>query len=653
MSDLNPAQREAVEHGDGPLLIAASPGSGKTACATSRVAKLLERGVSAHRILLLTFTNKAANEMRERVVKYVGADAKRVVAGTFHSVCVRLLRGFESDALRDGRKKDFSIYDGDDSEGCVKMAISELELDKKEFKASEFREKISLAKANALTWQDMPEDDDLAIIGKRIWQRYEEILKHNNALDFDDLLNVVMRRAEADDDCGRALRQRFTHVLVDEYQDTSHVQFRLVKALGSSRNISVVGDPNQAIFSFRAADPKNIRDFAKEFPDAKVVHLATNYRSSKNIVSTFNSLVPEGFATTDNPVGDRTLIRSFGDDAAEARFVVAGILNKIANGTPPGEIAVLYRIHALSRSIEEELRRQGQRYQLVGGMGFYERKVVKDSMAYLRLISNPDSDLDFERIINEPARGLGEKAVAKIRERARNAGKSLSAGVEDALASGLITGKAYEGLQRFYYVMKQVREVAEGTSHGRLAAAANHLLTATGYRLSLETKFNRFKKERKAAEAEKVVQDKYNLEQVVAAVDAYEKRVEKATLQGYLEEVSLISAQDDLGGAKITLATGHSTKGLEFDAVWVVGFERGMLPFALAATEAEQEEEGRLAYVMCSRPRKWLTISYCDERFLRGRIETTGPSEFLDRIPVECSIWRERDEKLEALKGKR
>lgn len=986
MNKLNPSQQAAVDHGDGPLLIDAVPGSGKTAALTRRTAALVERGVPPGRIVLLTFTNKAAEEMRSRIAKIISHEkARRIWAGTFHSICVRLLRSFESDAHRDGRKKDFSIYDESDSSGCIRMAIGELNLDKKKFKDSVYREQISQFKSKGLTWEDVPETEELEVIGKRIWQRYEEILLHNNALDFDDLINVVMRRVEAKDSLGEALRTKWTHVLVDECQDMNDVQARLVKSFASgTRSVTAVGDffqciprgqlvrtslgdrpietlsvgdtvlalkdgkllgvpitrvsrstksiafefdlgehgkfqatrehvlfasiedprgsfvylmyrrdmgfrigvsrtvgyqgkhfvvrtqqesaerlwilawfehysqaaeqeamwayeygiprepfrsragmwcadavatsrlfkkfgqngrklledraiefekPNyfakangserivvnlqigekhghrveietslvephvavslglgqtskgtwrtrrcfpdyvaaracadnlaetlggyvvehlacmrgkaarrmlsvgaasvhvgmsvpvvsgdkllavpvldrtevacdeafdlevkdlatfivngvvvhNSIYGFRGANPQHVKNFAVDtYHDAKVVQLSDNYRSTKNIVACFNSLVEGAHARTDNEIGEKVSIRGFPDESAEARHVVAGIREQIAKGTRPSECVVLYRVHAISRAIEEELRRHGIRYQVVGGMNFYDRKVVKDAMAYLRLIANPDSDLDFERIINDPPRGLGDKAVDRIRERARAAGKSLAAGMTDALAAGIVTGKAETGLRNFFFMHKQANDILWDGQPAAVSRMANHVLQASGYRAFLETKKKKCEADRNPAKLEKAVQDQYNLEQVVAAVAAYEQRVEKPTLLGFLEEAALMSAQDELKGDKVSLMTAHAAKGLEFDYVWAIGFETDTLPIALAVTLDEVAEEARVAYVMCSRPRKKLSLTYCEERMKYGRTEPTGPSFFLERIPEECSDWPERDEK--------
>lgn len=639
---LNPAQQQAVDHGDGPLLINATAGSGKTRTITERTAALLRRGVDPQRLLLVTFTNKAAGEMKERIAKIVGSDlASKLWAGTFHSVCQRVLRSLESDTHREGRTKGFSIYDEDDTLGCVKGAMAELNIDPKTVSAKDLREFISRAKSNGLTPNDVEvaEGDDLADMQRSVWQRYEIILRANNAYDFDDLLNVTMRIAEGSDEVARLLRTRWQYVLVDEYQDTSEVQFRLVKALAKSRNLSVVGDINQSLYAWRGAKPDNILDFAKtHYPDAKVVDMKTNYRSTANIVRFANAFVVNGDAEAAKGDGEKVIVRGFRDEDAEAVFVADGIEARIKAGHSAGECVVLYRNHVLSRAVEDQLRRRGIRYDVVGGMSFYERKVVKDILAYLRLIANPESNLDFERVVNIPPRGLGDKAVAKIRERARERGVSLSRGVQAAIAEDVVTGKPRESLSRFFYLLKHANEDLEKRP---ASVVADGLLSSTGYRKFLDERIEKLKREKKHSDAEKAERDREHIEAVVAAIAGYEQRVSKPSLQGYLDEVALITAQDDAKGDKVLLSTVHGFKGLEADAVWVIGFEHGILPSS--RDDSDTDEDQRVAFVACSRARKTMTVTYAHERMRYGRYEHTGPSEFLDMVDEDCRDWPERD----------
>ena len=649
---LNAAQKRAVDHGSGPLLINATAGSGKTRAITHRAASLLARGVDPKRLLLVTFTNKAAKEMKERIAHIVGAQqANAIWAGTFHSVCCKLLRSFEDDRSRDGRKKDFSIYDQDDCLGCIKGAMGELNIDPKKVKPSDIQEFISRAKSEGYTPEDLRDvdgSDELASDQKATWKRYESILKGNNAFDFDDLLNVVMRAAEGRDSVGQSLRQKWTHVLVDEYQDTSEVQFRIVKAFAASRNLSVVGDVNQSLYAWRGARPQNIIDFARvHYPDAVVVDMKTNYRSTQNIVECANAFVVNGDAETGNNRGEKVLIRGFRDEDEEARFVASAIEDKIRQGTRPSECVVLYRNHVLSRAIEDELRNRAVRYDIVGGITFYERKVVRDALAYLRLLVNQDSNLDFERVINNPSRGLGDKAVSKIRERARERGVSFARGVQAALAEGVVTGKPHENLTKFFYLYRTAAQMLEEKSASEVT---DFLLTQSGYRKMLHDKLEKLQKEGRHADSQKAARDLEHVEAVVGAVAAYERRVSKPTLAGYLEEVSLITASDDASGEKVILSTVHGFKGLEADAVWVVGFEASILPPGDDAPTVEEEK--RVAFVATSRARKSMTLSYANERMRYGKYQPTGPSMFLGMISDECSDWPERDaEKKEASRG--
>jgi len=645
MADLNPAQLAAVEFGDGPLSIAAGAGSGKTRVITHRIAKMLGRGVVPARILAVTFTNKASSEMRHRIAKLVGEDkAARLWMGTFHSVACRLMRSFPPEHL-EGRKTGFSIFDENDTERCVKAAIKELELDPKRVKFGDHRGKISKGKCRALRWQDIDDrDDDLAAEAKAIWRRYEEILIANNAFDFDDLLNVAMRAIESESELGLRLRAKWDYVLVDEFQDTSNVQCRIVLALSTKRNVTVVGDLDQALYSWRGAEPDNIVAFSRDhFKEAVSVDLLENYRSTRSIVECSNAYRKVGQARTNNSLGEKVIVRGFGDENAEARFLSQAIMARIAAGTPPSECAVLYRARHLSRAIEDELRNRGIRYQVVGGVGFYERKVVKDCLSYLRLAINQDSDLDFERIINLPARGLGDAAISKLRQKSRQLGRSLAATVQAALSEGVLNGKGEAGLTRFFHMYRAAEKTLGERSPGYLTRLAAQLIDGSGYRAHLTDQLNKYLSDKKIDEAKKAEQDALHIDQVIGAVDAYEKRVSEPTLEGYLQEVSLITSQDDMKGGKVTLSTIHGAKGLEWDAVWLAGCEAGVMPSAFL--DADPEEERRVCFVACSRPRHALTITYAEERFKEGKPMVTGPSVFLDWLPVEFSEWPVRDQR--------
>lgn len=645
---LNEAQRAAVEHGDGSLLINATAGSGKTRVITHRAAKLIERGVDPDRILLVTFTNKAADEMTSRIGKLVDPQAaSRIHVGTFHGICVRLLKKFETDADREGRPRDFTIYVQDDAEAVVKGATSELGLDPKTVKPGDVHQAISRAKSDGLLPDDTPDgdsSDELAAQQRAIWRRYESITLANKAFDFDDLVNVVMRAAEKDSPTARWLRKRWHYVLVDEYQDTSIVQFRLTKQLASSGNLTVVGDVNQSLYAWRGATPENIEKFATEhYPSSKVVDMNTNYRSSKRIVEVSNAFRSNGEANTPNDLGEKVQIRSFRDAGVEARFIAQDIQTRIAMGTHPNECVVLYRHHVVSRLIEDELRKRGIPYDVVGGRKFYDRRVPRDCLAYLRLLCNPANNLALERIINTPTRGIGDKAVDTLRILAREREMSMLDAIPSVLGSDALNPAQRDGLMRFGYMFKHAQAML---AEGKPSAVAEALLKQAKIEESLLNKADALQAKSKHPEAEEMRRDAGYVAEMVAAVEAYEQRVKNATLSGFLDEVAIITAQDDASGRRVLLSTVHGFKGLEADAVWVAAFEEGTIPSGKSETDIREEE--RVAFVALSRARKFLTLTYADVRMSYGRMTPTGPSPFLDRIPVEASVWHERDQRLEA-----
>jgi DNA helicase-2/ATP-dependent DNA helicase PcrA len=644
---LNEAQQAAVDHGEGPLLINATAGSGKTRVITHRAARMVERGVDPSRILLVTFTNKAAKEMRERIAKIVSPEAaSRLKIGTFHSICVQLLKAFDDDGDREGRTKNFTIYDQSDQEATVKGAISELGLDPKQVKKEDMASFISRAKSEGKTPNDLEGSDmsdELAWQQRAVWTRYEQMTRANNAFDFDDLVNVVMRAAEANTPVARHLRARWSHVLVDEYQDTSVVQFRLVQQLASSGNLTAVGDVNQSLYAWRGATPDNILNFATtHYPSAKVVDMATNYRSTKNIVSVANAFRSNGQANTPNPTGDKAVIMSFRSPQAEAQFIAREVQRRILAGTAPSECAVLYRNKSISRLIEEELRNRGMGYDIKGGFRFYDRAVVKDVLAFLRLLVNPSSNLDFERIVNVPSRGLGDKAVDVIRQQARKDGTSMLEAIPKALQSEALRPAQREQLMRFAYMYKHAAPQVETA---RPSVLARTLMDQTRYEEALLTKASGLEAKRKHVEAEDARDDAKHVSEVIDAITAYEGRVKNPTLAGWLDEIAIMTAQDGDSGDRVQLSTVHGFKGLEADAVWVAAFEAGTLPSE--HEDSSVAEEKRVAFVALSRARKWLTITYSDWRTVFGRTTPTGPSEFLNLLTPENSTWHERDTKLE------
>lgn len=1010
---LNPPQQQAVACRKGPLLVLAGPGSGKTATVTHRTAALLTDGVDPQSVLLVTFTRKAAAEMRERVAKLVGRKAASGMwIGTFHATCARLLREMEEDSHREDRKADFVIYDQDDSKALVKNAIKSLNLDVKIWSPRETQERISRAKNAGLQPEDIVADDPRTETSKRIWTHYEQQLLRSNGFDYDDLQLVIMRLLESGRTVGQALQHRFTHITVDEYQDTNHVQFRIIDKIAASRNLCVVGDHRQcipagqmvrtpggfkpieevrvgdtvasvkggkeafrpvvavskttkevayeynlgehgqfqatkehvlfaaiddprgalvylmyrpdmgyrlgvsrtvghrgdnfvvrtqqeqaerlwvlawfdsyaegaeleahlayewqvprepfksrsgmwadgsgterlfkvfgqngrrlldwygldferpnyvaktsrrhgrvavnlvvgtkdfhrvevetshvdqeaarslgmkptgkgtfrlrvctrqladaedlamdlamglrgyvvqslsgtnakrrmlavpaasvhpgmrvpvlvdgrlqavpvlgrrtvdagdcydlqvdelgtftvndvvvhnSIYAFRGADVRNILSFSENYPDARVVDLNINYRSTPQVVSVFNALFEDCAMSTPNAPGPRVRVTQSATEEVEASDIVSRVMALVERGVAPNQIAVLYRMHALSRAIEERLRNRGIRYQVVGGRTFYERSEVKDVIAYLRLVENPHSNVDLQRVINTPRRAVSAKTVDKLREVAHLKRCSLWDAIPTLLATEKLNANTQQGLRRFMLAIKHTRQELDGTAPTlpeappvarpapqqadlfgtapqvatapaepereaspadnekfSLASLTSGLLDRTGYRQHWVAEVQKLSEKRKPVELERALQKQRNVEEVVAAVDGYEMRTSKPTLGGYLQEVALMADQDQLKGESVSLMTVHASKGLEFDAVFLVGCEEGLLPFSKAIAQDEIDEERRLMFVACSRARKYLTLTTASCRYLHGKPMMTEPSRFLEELP--------------------
>jgi len=629
---------------------------------TARAAKLIAGGVRPEEMLLVTFTNKAAGEMKERLRLMAGAEAtSRLWAGTFHSICARILRKLRGDAEREGRSADFSIYDDKDTLALVKRAATENGLDPKMTDHQEIRSWISWRKNGGGAWshaegdreprfipEDLVPESELEEKWRAIWVDYDRLLTASNAYDFDDLLGVMMRLVEGGSALGNGICHRWSHVIVDEYQDTNEVQFRLVRALSARRNLCVVGDHRQAIYGFRGANYRNILLFKDRYEDAEVVSLDTNYRSDGNIVTCFNALFEDSEMkpVVGRSAGKKIEVAGCIDEEHEATAVCGRIATALEMGVPPSEIAVLYRVHALSRAIEERLRDSGLAYQVVGGLSFYERSVVKNALAYVRLVTNPHSDVDLERVINLPPRGLGPDAIGRLHVLAAERRCSLWDAIPSLIP--LCTPKPARGLQSFQLLVKQAQEDYSSKRVG-LADIVESLLVRSGYRQRLmeerttrqekigaedlrrpKTRKGRVAKE--VVEAERAEQNLLNLDQVVAAVEAYEGRIREPTLQGYLEEVALITDQDQLKDGAVSLMTIHAAKGLEYQYVFVVGVESKILPFVRAE---DLSEELRLLFVAVSRAKKSLSLSYAMARRMFGQIEQKCPSDFLNRVPLE------------------
>ncbi len=636
LTGLNPPQRQAVLHGDGPLLVLAGAGSGKTRVITHRIAHLVrERGVPVGQILAITFTNKAAGEMRERIRELVGPEANGLWASTFHSACARMLR-IEHEAA--GYERSFTIYDDADQQRIMRQVIADEGLDPKRTTPRGVLGLISAAKNELKGPGDMEDDagDDYGLqVAARLYRRYQDRLVANQAMDFDDLLMVTVQMLRRDQAVRERWQRRFRHILVDEYQDTNHAQYWLVRILAEpERNVMVVGDDDQGIYSWRGADIRNILDFKHDYPDAVTIALEQNYRSSKTILAAANAVVSRNTGRhpkelwTDRDDGEDVVIASCRDEYDEARMVLREIERAGAEGHSLDQIAVFYRTHAQSRVIEDQLVRQGVAYQVLGGPRFYERAEVKDLMAYLRVVANPADREAFTRAAGAPKRGLGPAALAKVADAADLHALPMDAVARDnAMVAGLNASQR-EGLQAMGALIERLRQMdATGSPPARVMEAA---IEESGLREAILAD----------GPMDAGVGRLENLQELVGVAQEYAARAEEPTLGGFLEEVALVSAVDeaDDDGARVTLMTVHNAKGLEYDVVMVTGLEEGLFPHARSIDDPEGlEEERRLCYVALTRARQRLILSHADGRTLRGNRMYSIPSRFIDEIPAEAT----------------
>ncbi len=622
LSSLNPMQQQAVLHGDGPLLILAGAGSGKTRTLTHRVARLIgECGVEPWRILAVTFTNKAAAEMRERIARLLGESALPWVS-TFHSMCVRILRR-EIEAL--GFRSNFVIYDDRDQERLLKDCLSELGVPEQTINARMAASLIDAAKNKGWSPADCERGDVWREGMARVYERYQTKLQRANALDFGDLLLYTVRLFEKHGATLDRYRDRFRHVLVDEYQDTNSVQYRLTNLLASRhRNLCVVGDDDQSIYRWRGAEIGNILDFERDYPDAVVIRLEQNYRSTANILTAAGAVVAcnserKGKTLwTENPSGDKVAVALLGDDLEEARFVTSEIGRLDAQGYGRRDIAIFYRTNAQSRSVEEALVRERIPYAMVGGVKFFARAEVKDVLAYLRLLVNPADSLSVRRIINVPARGIGATTVQRLADLEEEAGGLLAA-CRLALERQALRSAAAEKVKAFVDLIESFRQRLERLPYPQLTA---QLIEETGYGPAL--------REDGSAEARDRLQ---NLEELLKGME--EHAGSERTLQDYLERVALETDLDSYDGAaeRVTLMTLHSAKGLEFPVVFMIGMEEGLFPHA-RVEESGIEEERRLCYVGMTRAMKKLYLAHSVRRRVYGDFQSNPRSRFVDEIPA-------------------
>jgi ATP-dependent DNA helicase UvrD/PcrA len=621
LQDLNPQQREAVLASEGPVLILAGAGSGKTRVIATRIAHLvLDRGVASDRILAVTFTNKAAGEMRSRVESLLGGEALHAWISTFHSLCVRLLR---REAQAAGLPPGFVIYDEDDQLAAVRQALRELELSEKLHPPRRVLSRISAAKNRPGSGSDGSFAGELQ---GRLAARYAEILRQADALDFDDLLLRAVELLAREAEVRERYRRRFLYVLVDEYQDTNRPQYELVRLLtGEHGNVTVVGDEDQSIYSWRGADIRNILDFERDFKGARVLRLEQNYRSSQAILDAASALVAHNERRKGKTLravrtgGEPVRLHRASDEYEEAASVVER-LHALGSGR---RAAVLYRMNAQSRLIEEALLRARLPYVVVGGVGFYERKEVKDLLAYLRLLVSPREPLAFRRVLNAPPRGIGERTLRELERIARERAASLPEALEIALDEALLPGRASQPLGRFRELVERLRREAP-TLGVRLLL--ERILELSGYSAALAEQDGHESQERLA-----------NLAELLAAAADYEAREADPTPAGFLDRVTLISEVDAVkGDAPVVLLTLHSAKGLEFDQVFLVGLEEGLMPHARSlADDAALEEERRLCYVGMTRARAGLWLSWAQSRQVFGQRRLSEPSRFLSELPAE------------------
>ena len=631
---LNSRQREAVVHEGGPLVVFAGAGSGKTRVITYRVAHLIsEHGAAPWRILAVTFTNKAAGEMKERLLRLLGEDGAAVRVGTFHATCARLLRRHGECV---GLSKSFTIYDDQDQQALVKRVLRDLGLDAKRYQPKAMAGRINRAKQEVQGPAEIDTPDAWSEVVRRVYSTYEERLQQANALDFGDLIYRTVRALESNEQFRAEVVGRFSHVLVDEFQDTNHAQFRLVRLLAEGhQNLCVVGDDDQSIYRWRGADRRNILDFRASFPGATLVKLEQNYRSTKRILRAANAVITRNTERepkelwTDNAEGDSVLVVRTMDERDEARLVVRGLRELLSQDRSLSDVAVFYRTHAQSRVIEEALRGANLGYRIVGGMRFYDRAEVKDLLAYLRVMTNPADDMSLLRIINTPARGIGKTTITRLLDQASEQGTGLF-DLLDQGAFSQIGNAARKRLAGFHGLMMELRDVAgSGAPLGEIGAeVVNH----SGYAEML--------RHDDSPESDARFQ---NVQELVASMDEYQREHPEASLAEFLENVTLqTSADEDVGGDRVTLMTVHAAKGLEFPVVMVTGLEEQVFPFkGIDPWEdpEELEEERRLAYVAFTRAEQRLILSFAAVRRIFGQQRVGIPSRFLTELPSEDIEW--------------
>ena len=637
LEGLNDKQYEAVTNTEGPSLVIAGAGSGKTKVLTHKIAYLMgEKNVSPFNILAITFTNKAANEMKERVEKLVGDVAKDMWIGTFHSICVRILRRYID---RIGFDSSFIIFDTSDQRTLIKECLKKLDIDDKMFTDRAVQFEISNAKNEMLE----PEQYQARAMGDfrkekiaEIYTLYQNRLKENNAIDFDDIINFTIKILMNNPDVLEYYTEKFKYVLVDEYQDTNKAQFTLVSILASRYgNITVVGDNDQGIYSFRGADISNILNFERDFPGTKIIKLEQNYRCTQNILNAANAVIKNNEVKykkslwTENEEGGLPIVYSARDEYDEGRYIVEQIEHlKREEYYKYSDFAILYRMNTQSRAIEDILRREDVPYKIIGGLKFYERKEIKDIISYLRLINNPSDNIALKRIINEPKRGIGKTSLDKIQNISDETGISMYEIIKDATTYGL--NRVYANAQEFINVIEELRSIKDETKISELIKLT---LNKTGYTKALETE-NTIEAENRIA----------NLEEFLTVAVEFEEQEADQNLNNFLEGITLTSDIDGMDEEQetVTLMTLHSAKGLEFPVVFLVGMEEGIFPGHKSMAEPKDlEEERRLCYVGITRAKNQLFLTCSKQRTMFGSTSCNPVSRFLKEIPEDMLIGYE------------
>jgi DNA helicase-2/ATP-dependent DNA helicase PcrA len=627
LADLNAPQREAVEYGDGPLLIVAGAGSGKTRVITRRIAHLVSQGVRPWEILAITFTNKAAGEMKQRVSALVGDG--QVSLATFHGFCARVLR---VDGESVGLGRDYSIYDTNDQAALMREICQELGIDSQSFRPRALLWSISRLKNDAI----VPEEAEAAAMSgfeqvvARVYGRYVEALASANAADFDDLLLKVVQLFRENPEALTKYQTRYRYVLVDEYQDTNLIQYRIARDIATGHgNLCATGDPDQSIYRWRGARVQNILDFERDFPGAFVVRLEQNYRSTNHILSAATAVIESnpgrllGGLWSELGDGEKVTVLTTDDEEAEADTVVRLVEEALEEGMSLGDIAIFYRTNALSRGLERALRLHNVGYEIVGAVEFYERKEVKDLLAYLKVLANPQDSVSFLRIVNTPTRGIGKTSLERLRAWAIPMGLGPREAARRAAEVPGMTARAKKALTAFCTLLDELQQTMDGPPEETLRAIID------------TTSFEAYLRDFGGTEATERLE---NIGELEAALLAYTRSAEEATVGGFLEETALVSDVDQYEGTsdRITLMTLHAAKGLEFPMVCIVGMEEGVLPHQRSMESPEEvEEERRLCYVGITRAKRRLVLSHAGRRATHGQWAPSMPSRFLAELPEE------------------